>query len=270
MIKSARMNSFRNPIFLALLLALPAIAQKPQEPAVDAGAYSREATITQSEKTIHIAANNPRPIAQVLNALHLKYGWLIDYEDPRYVSKLDLVDRVGLNGATQTVPAGGTFGVDVPAGNPATVPPPQDKTLQAIVDAYNQSKNPGRFALRNNEDGTYVIVGVAAQDNNGKMATQEAALDSAITIPTAERSATETLDLICKQLGELTHTDFTLGVTPRRLLDYTNVKVGGTKTQARSLLVSTLQATGHPMYWDMLFDPLSKGYYLEIHANPTK
>lgn len=260
---------FRYALPLAILLTALSVAQKPQTNAPQANPYLREAAITPSGHAIHIAANSPRPVQQILVALRLKYGWVIDYEDPRYISKLDVVERSAAIGTNPLLPAGGAFSTDVPAGDPTTTPP-EDTTLQSILDAYGNSGNPGRFALRKNEDGNYAVVGVGARDDNGKIATQEAVFDSAITIPVAERTATDTLTLICKTLSDFTHVDFTLGVTPRRLLDYTTVKVGGTKTQARSLLATTLQSTGHAMYWDLLFDPSSKGYFLEVHAVPQK
>jgi hypothetical protein len=269
-LESHRMFTIRYAICLTVLLSGLSSAQQPQTTTQEANSYLREASITQTEHTIHIVANSPRPLAQIVDALHLKYGWVIDYEDPRYSSQLDIVERPGVNGMHLSLPAGGAFSADVPAGDPTTEPPPEDKTLQAILDAYDQSKNPGRFGLRKNEDGSFALVGIGAADEKGKIAVQEAALDLAITIPTAQRSATATLNLILEKLAAQSHGHFTLGVTPRRLLDYTDVKVGGTKVQARMLLASALQATGHTMYWHLLFDPGSKGYFLDIHAVPPK
>jgi len=267
MLKSLRMNPIRSAICLAVLVPSLVAQQKNQTPPPAASPYLREATITQAGSTIHIVANSPRPLAQILDALRQKYDWLVDYEDPRYVSTADLVERPGPNGATLSLPAGGTFSVDVPPGSPATAPPPEDKTLQLILDAYNHSKNPGRFELRKNEDGSFVVVGAGAQDEKGKIVAQEVPFDLPITLSSQERSATDTVLLICQEVAERTHVQITLGVTPRKPMDHTNVTVGGgTKMQARTLLAHTLAPTGHTMYWRLLFDPGSKGYFLDIHA----
>jgi hypothetical protein len=272
------MDSIRYAICLALLATGQVWAQEPQTavpattaPAATASAtspYLREASITENKGAIHIAANSPRPLAQVLDALRQKYGWMVDYEDPRYVSTLDVVERPGGNGATHSLPAGGTFTVDVPADTAATAtaPPPEDKTLQSIVDAYNQSKNPGRFELRKNEDGSYVVSGVGARDEKGKVAAQEAIFDLTITMPKQQSSASETLELLCQKIAEPSHVQITVGVTPRKLMDYTKVNVSGTRAQGRTLLARILESTGHTMYWRLLFDPDSKSYYLDIHA----
>ncbi|MGA8764293.1 MAG: hypothetical protein WB562_15605 [Candidatus Sulfotelmatobacter sp.] len=277
MLKS-RMDLIRYAICLALLATGHVWAQEPQTavPATTAPAatspvtnpYLREASITENKGATHISANSPRPLAQVLDALRQKYGWIVDYEDPRYVSTLDVVERPG--GAIHSLPAGGSFTVDVPADSAATAPPPEDKTLQSIVDAYNQSKNPGRFELRKNEDRTYLVSGIGARDENGKVAAQEAIFDLTITMPKQQSSASETLELLCQKIAEPSHVKITVGVTPRKIMDYTKVNVGGTKVQARILLSRILEATGHTMYWRLLFDPDSKGYYLDIHAVQRK
>jgi hypothetical protein len=251
---------------LAYSLVSAQTTQTTQTPAPAANPYQREASISQTEGTIHVSANSPRPLAQILDALRQKYGWLVDYEDPQYVSQLDIVERPGPNETILSFPGGGTFVVDVPAGASASAPPVEDKTLRLIVDAYNQSSNPGRFELRKNEDGSSSIVGVGARDENGKISRQGPLFDLPVTLPTEERSASETVTLICQKITEHSHVQITLGVTPRNLIDYKNVKVGGAKAQARTLLSQTLESTGHTMYWRLLFDPKSKGYFLDVHA----
>src|SRR5579864_5462187 len=163
------MTSIRCLACLAALLSSLLFAQDTQtKTAAAAPIILKEASITETANSIHIAANSPRPLTQVLDALRQKYGWNVDYEDPRYLSKSDIVERTAPNSAAHLFPAGGALDVDVPAGTPATAPPPEEKTLQLIVDAYNQSKNPGRFELRKNEDGSLAIVGVGEQNENGK------------------------------------------------------------------------------------------------------
>ena len=174
-----------HPILIAICLAalggLVAVAQQPQTappakaPAAETSSFMKAATITQSEGTLQIAANSPRPLAQVLDALRQKYGWQLEYEDPRFTAKAEIVQKPGPNDSVFTFPSGGSFTVDVPAG-PGSAPPPEDKTLQLIVDAYNQGKNPGRFGLRQVEGRGSSVVGVGALDDSGKIVVQEPAL----------------------------------------------------------------------------------------------
>jgi hypothetical protein len=227
--------------------------------------YLKQAELSQTDNTIHVSANSPRPLEQALDALRVKYSWAVGYEDPQYLSKSDLVETAPQNGAAHDwLPGGGAFTVDFRAGN-TNDPPSLDKVLPLIVDAYNHSTNPGQFELRSNPDGTSAVVGVAARDEKGRITPQKPVLDSPLTLQTQERTATDTVNLICQQIAERAHVQVTVGVSPWAVMDHTKVNVGGAQESARALLSRTLTSTGRKLYWRMLFDPNSKGYLLDIH-----
>src|SRR5579862_5238750 len=69
---------------LSVCVAMQALSQT----APGARPYLKEAAISQTAGTVRIEANSPRPLAQVLDALRQKYGWVVDYEDPQYVSSV--------------------------------------------------------------------------------------------------------------------------------------------------------------------------------------
>jgi len=222
--------------------------------------YLKEATITQTGKIVRIDANSHRPLAQILDALRQKYGWVVEYEDPQYVSSIDLVTEPGSNPQSQ-IPAGAGFSVEFPA-----TAPDQEKTLRLVVDSYNHSKNPGRFDVRRNTQGNFFVVGTSAHDEKGGISPQQVLFDLPLTLPSEERTITETVNLICQEITSQSHTAVTLGVSPRSLLDRATVKLGGGKVPARELLLQSLTATRHTLYWRLLFDPDSKGYLLSIHS----
>jgi hypothetical protein len=232
-----------------------------------AKSYLREATISESAGTVHVVANSPRPLAQTLEALQQKYGWVAGYEDPQFISKLDLAatadsgDGVPKSPPPTRLPAGGLFNVDFPASAPD-----EAKTLQQVVDAYNRSDNPGRFELRTNKQGAFFVVGTQARDARGQVSRQRAVLDAPVTLVAQERNATDTVNLICKKLAVSRGIKITLGVFPRTLMAASMATVGGTRVSARDLLFQTLTATHHTLYWQLLFDPASKGYFLNIHS----
>lgn len=225
-----------------------------------ARAYLKEATVSQAAGRVRIDANSPRPLAQVLDALRKKYGWVVNYEDPQYVSSVDLAPAPDTDLQSQ-VPAGGPFSVEFPAAAPD-----QEKTLRLVVDSYNRSKNPGHFELRGNGQGSFFVVGTSAHDEKGGVSPQQVLFDIPVTLPTEERTITDTVNLICQQITAQSHITVTLGVSPRSLLDRSAVKVGGTKVPAREVLLQSLAATHHNLYWRLLFDPNSKGYFLSIHS----
>jgi len=212
----------------------------------------KQTLISKAGSTGYVSATDPRPLEQALDALQKKYGWGIDYEDPPYTSQSG---------------SGGTLNAEF-ALIPNT-PPDQEKTLRAIIDSYNQSKNPGRFELRTIASRGFDVVGISANDKHGHLSQQEVSLDSPVTIPVAPRSASETIALICEKIAQRSAVNIHLGVYPRNVLDYTSVTVGGNASPARTLLTSTLAATSHKIYWRMLFDPNSNSYYLNLHSVST-
>lgn len=217
--------------------------------------YLKRAAISELKGQVRITANSPRPLAQVLDALQQKYGWAVNYEDPRY-------------GAKDVVPSQSDHKIPLPGGAEFTVEFPADqaeeKTLLFLVESYNQSRNPGRFELRN-VSGESVIVGTAARDEQGTIARQLPLLDTQITIPPQSRTINETLDLICNEVRAQSSSAVVIGVAPNALLDHASATVGGSKVPARELVIQALAATHHKFYWHLLFDPNSGSYFLDLH-----
>lgn len=250
-----RINLISELFCLTLLLVAEVLSQKsnPQP-------YLRQATITQTGSVVHISANSFRPLEQVLDALQLKYGWVVDYEDPQYLVAADLTSGP-VGAAPSLLPAGGNLTVEFPASSAE-----EAKTLQLVVDQYQRSNNPGRFELRFSQ-GDFYVVGIAAHDERGRTSKQQSVFDLPLTFPAEERSITDTINKICQEITTQSHIAVTLGVSPRRILDRNSVKLGGNKESARELLRKSLDATHHSLYWRLLFDPTSKGYFLNIHSS---
>ncbi len=237
------------------------------------GSYLKQATISESGGTIRLVANDSRPLAQALEALQQKYGWRVNYEDPQYISKLDVIepkgpqDKSSQPGGQRRVPGGGNFVVEFSVAPAPNAIPDEQKTLQMLVDAYNKSGNPGRFELRKDKDrqeGVFDVVGTAAHDSQGKIAPQQVLLDSPVTIPAQERTFSDTVDLICQTIEDKTHVKITLGIHPLGL-DRTNVTAGGKELSARSYLFRTMESTSRKLVWRLLYDPESNSYFLNIH-----
>src|SRR5580700_267986 len=77
------------PCLLLILAALHA------QTYAKARSYMTEGKIDESPASTRVIADGHRPLFQVIGAFEKDYGWmglLIDYEDPLYESKYDLVD----------------------------------------------------------------------------------------------------------------------------------------------------------------------------------
>ena len=222
-----------------------------------AASYAKEAVITETAGTVQITANSPRPLEQVLYALQRKYGWVVNYEDPQYVSAVDLVKATDHD---SQLPAGGNFTFEFSG----TVPD-EEKILRGLVDTYNKSKNPGHFELRHTADGLFNIVGTAGHSNKGEIVQQLAPFDLPLTLASQERTIDETVTHICSELSKKGHQNVVLAISPRKSLLRNRVVVGGSRVAARELLAKSLLATHEKLYWRLLFDPTSKSYYLDLH-----
>jgi len=219
---------------------------------------------------VRLTANDSRPLEQALTALQQKYGWLVNYEDPQYTSKLDLVgarplqDKSFYPNGEHRVPGGGSFVADL--GTVSTAGPDEQKTLQLLIDSYNRSSNPGRFELRSDKDrpGVFDAVGTAANDSQGHVSQQQVLLDLPVTITAEERTVSDTIDSICQKVAEKSHVKVALGVYPLGL-DHASATVGGKELTARTYLSQTFESTSRKLVWRLLYDPDSNGYFLNVH-----
>jgi len=232
--------------------------------------YSKQAVISETAGKIRILANDSRPLAQALDALQQKYGWRINYEDPQYVSKLDIAGSSGQHKSPDSngehrVPGGGTFTVEFAADAAPNTAPDEQKTLAAIIDSYNRSSNPGRFELRKDRpEQIFDVVGTTAHDDQGRISRQQVVLDLPITLAAEERTFSDTVDLICQKIAEKGHVQISLGVHPLGL-DRMKVTVGGKELTARAYLFHTIEASGRRLCWHLLFDPDSGSFFLNLH-----
>lgn len=240
---------------LLLTLGLCRIAHTQ---AVDAGSfYLREATVTETAGKVKITANSPRPLEQMLDALQRKYGWIVNYEDPEYHSTADL--KKGRDEHSQ-VPAGGEFKFEFTATSID-----EENILRRMIDAYNASGNPGYFELRHAADDTFDVVGVGTRNAKGDIIRQQAPFDTPVTFASREDSIDETLNRICRETAKRINVDLTLAISPRKVLLGHKVAIKGSKIAARELLAESLLAAREKIYWRLLFDPTSNGYYLDLH-----
>jgi hypothetical protein len=166
-------------------------------------AHYADPKIVETASGLTITANDPTPLDRVLIVLANKYDWHINYEDP-YYTKADLVDdtepnwlAAHPNGRRGYVVGGGAFAADIsiPGFTPNGVPH-AEQVLPALIKAYNNTSNPGRFELRASGNGGFDVVGIAAGDGP-----QKSILDTIVSFDaTSSVSAWETISALCAEL----------------------------------------------------------------------
>ena len=245
--------------------------------------YLKIARVEESGGMVQVSANSPRPLAQALCAIANRYQWMVDYEDPRYQSKFDLIDVTNPNwralhpeARPSMIPSGGAFEFKYEETLAVTADG-ERQVLEALVAAYNKTDNPGKFEVRelsveSPQGGTsrkrYAIIGVSIKDDQGKLQPTPPLLDTLITLPVEERSADRTIRLIgeevfAKQRVKILGT----GVANNALIQ-SKVTVGGTNMTARSLLLETLTQIKSPaMGWSAKYDSGTPMYVLNVGSH---
>lgn len=235
---------------------------------------SQERAITRHNGAATISINDPRPLAQAIIALRQEYGWAVDYEEPPWEGASELRD---LSSAAWHASHPGARGFVVPSGGKfqSTYTEAPDMwssasgelaVLEKVVSDYNASGNPGRFAVREQADGSYAVVPVSAENGNGNVISVHPYLDTVISIPSGTRSADTTMDLI------LSATSATTGIVGRQgglgsfnLMRQSMVTLGGTNEPARDFLLQLAGAMRRKMVWDLWYLPDLQKYALHFH-----
>jgi hypothetical protein len=257
-------------VFVTMLSTVHVQAQAQNDQARQArhSRYMENAEVQHLADSITITANDAKPLAQAVTALSEEYGWAIDFEDPPYYSKYDLVDdtapqwRVAHPGTKGvTVIAGDTFRTQfLNTPGTGTSPAEAERVLDSVVSDYNASGNPGRFTVRKEGDGRFAIVDAYVKDENGQEQTISPILDTPISIQREIRDANTTIEVILNAVTVKRQIKVGSFMVPLNALAQSQVTVGGENIPARILLQQTLFEARMKLYWRLYYDHDVKMY----------
>jgi len=176
------------------LVAVAVWAQDPELGYLDVS--SREAILT---------VDYPRPVDSAAKTLAVKYGIVINSEDPPYLFAGDMKDVTAEAGRTMRagfhVPKGGRLEVRF-AVKPDGTPQDPGALLQALIDAANVRFS---FSYKLDIDGdAYTLIPTTTRDVQGRLIDVPALLDRKITIPLGTRSVAEHAKLMAEALSAQT------------------------------------------------------------------
>jgi hypothetical protein len=242
------------------------ITQQPAEHLKPLKNYMSEGVIEHADAIATLKVNAPQPLRQAVATLNLEYGWMIDFEDPPYMSDSELIDitdpkrRAANPNYRATMLAGGGFEFQYEENSLDTDPQAVQALLHRLVAAYNQSGNPGKFKVRRQESGRYTIIGSSVKNHSGRDEAVDPILDTLISVPVERRRALHTIDLILRTLSAKTNKKVEMGWSPNNLFFSTWITVGGDNVSARSLLVQALNSTGRPVVYDLMYSESIERY----------
>jgi len=234
--------------------------------------YLRHGTITHADGMATIVTNDPRPLRQAVEAMREEYGALIDYEEPAFSNSQDLLDATDPSWRAANPHASGVFGI---AGKPftsritepGTNPAGLSLALARVVDDYNKSGNPGRFAVLQEAGNRFSVVPAQRLNTSGDYVKTKPILDTTIQVRAGVWSADQLLSTISEALTASTGQSVVIGSFPMNLVAQTQVKisVSGDRS-ARSVLMSLSKAASSSLVWTVLWDPNDRAFFLNLNV----
>lgn len=220
-----------------------------------------------------VLAHQARPLHSAISAVAEEYGWLVEFEDPPYRSRYDLVDDTDpqwranhpLDKSVTRI-AGEAFQSQYEEGPDLTTDLGEERVLTKIVSDYNASGNPGRFFVRRESESRYAVIGQSVKDDNDRDQEVPAILDTPVSVASQTRGAIETVELILNALSAKTGQKVALMSYPANIFRPAQVTIGGTDVTARQLLLQTLDQASdrYTMMWSLLFGSDENTYFLNV------
>jgi hypothetical protein len=214
----------------------------------------------QGDQTATISVNNPRPLAEVLEELGKRYGWVVTYEDPSYLYASDVEDvtlsvrRDGRAEPRVLVPRGGSFNFQYPVLAASGGTPDERAVLAKLIADYNLSGHPGLFGLI--RSGTaFHVVPLQTRNASGHFVPRGSLLDRNISIANVERSALDMLRAITDAVSNPEVARVVVGTVPLNSMILTRVQGGAAGENARTVLLRTLEMVSPQLTWSLLCGP---------------
>jgi Protein of unknown function (DUF1553)/Protein of unknown function (DUF1549) len=247
---------------------------------LDLTGYAAHRPGSQELNALKISVEDGRPVSKAIETLEDKYGWIITYEDPRYVHNSEIVD-VALKVRRDLdqykpgevppvlVPKGGALEFTYLVEPGTNLPTDPARVVQNLLDAQNASGNAGRFRLETSPQIMHVIP-TTMKNAGGALVPQVSALDTIISLPAVERSVERKMAAICETVSRASDIPMVLGSYPTNSFIQSSDRQGATNQKARDVLVDTFESmtkeSGPCLSWRLNYSPGYKRYVLNIHV----
>jgi hypothetical protein len=221
---------------------------------------------------IHIV-DHPRPVSEAARGVEKQFGYVVTYEDTRYVDPDDIVDitkqtsrdpskttgilgrKPGSLDVMLTPRAGLDEGQEVKAG----------EVLHAVVEQANAEGMFGQFRV-DRVPGAFHIVPVAIKGKTGVMEPYASPLDARITMARREERAFDAIRRLGDALTAASGITVQPGTMPTNLMIQRRVAAWAGDERARDVLLRVLRAVRPDLSWQLLCDVGERGFCaLNIH-----
>ena len=199
-----------------------------------------------------------RPLAEALKILEENLRYTITYEDTPYLCPCNVMrDRSG----KPQVPSGGIIDFSYsPDDNPGWI-------IQFCLAAYhNDPVNPAIFTVER-VGNIFHVFPLQVKDENGNLMPYKPILDTSISISESSKSSLYILKSILAKVAERSEGRINLGKFPQNAFSSSR-SFNLSEKPARVVLTEFVKSIADNLSWQLLYDPKSRGYALNIHSIP--
>jgi hypothetical protein len=206
-----------------------------------------------------------RPLLEAIQLVNQEYGWTVNYEEAPTVNASEIVDD---DSAFRMSHPGYSDGYFPNAhGFPFTFDDSADKesVLNGLVSKYNNSSNPGKYALQRTAQGDYVLVGISYKSQQGSNSNFESPLNCKISLSLPAMGVRDALQRVVLQIKNTCHTSLDgeyAGEGPN-ISPAEPVSGNFDNESARDVLADLLSQGRYLMWYSVEYVPVSNKFYLE-------
>ena len=206
---------------------------------------------------MELSVGSRRPLADAARLLEERFHRVVTYEDTPYAYSDDTIrDEAG-----RLIPRGGRLTVEYSEADDL------QGVIAKVLEAHTRSNLPGRFAVEH-RDGDHHIVPRAFRDDRGAMEARTPLLATTIALVAPGRDALQVMEEIAQRVSRVRGETVALGTVPINRLAQHRVARDRLNGSARDLLVGLFREMGQRSSWQLLNDPASRDYFLNIHDVP--
>ena len=233
-----------------------------------------------------IAIDSTKPLALLTTRLWQDYGYLVTYEDAPVDPVRESVTVTYAPGRIDRFSAYNPITFHIQRGTPSQpgsetptksdpILPLSKELIQPLVDQYNTSGNPSKFAV--SFDGTSAHIYAVAHSVNGKMEEFQPILATKVTMPPQTMPCYQTLNHLYSELKRMRDANVGQMLIGANWLFRNQCTITGTDLTARDVLAQIAYEFGHStslgpvepgqeigIAWILSYDLLDSTYYLNI------
>jgi hypothetical protein len=211
----------------------------------------------------------PRPVAEAVRQVERHFGYVITYEDVRYLHPSDIVDvtaRVRRDGKQNPCVFGmrnGTIAFTF-MPRPGNTGAQVGEVLQEILIRSRGAGNAGDFWTELTQGG-YHVVPVSTRGKSGSIEAFESALDTRITMSPRDETGLEMMRRFVDTVSAAWGQKLDPGTMPMSQLDRARVRVEARNDRARDVLWRALQGISPTLSWQLFCGVGDEACALNIH-----